>query len=335
MDIDNIRLVKAELALLYARKRGLPCYSYSSYEKMIEFGKICKAKFQTSIVDGEVLQLLHGIGLAWSYFPHHWSVPVMKMRTPLDVFLDNDLLKKALISRMKWGGDTNVKDDGFLTDSQLRKAIRTASGVQSVSNFRPVAAAAIYHRYAGGGIVWDMSCGFGGRLLGAVASGRVTKYIGTEPSTETFAGLMQIKNDFDSYPIDIELHKCGSEEFIPTDKVDLCFTSPPYFNTERYSDEESQSFKKYTTPKEWNEGFLKKTMENCSACLKDLGYMIINIANVKSHKTLEQDTVEIAKELGFVLEDTLKLRLSSLTKGGFKYEPIFVFRKLDILTTVV
>lgn len=327
MDIDAIRIERAEKALIYARTRGVPKYEYSSYEKGVEFAKICKAKFASSIVDGEVLQLLHGIGLAWSYFPHHWGVYVMKMKTPLDIFYDDALLKKALISRMKWGGDTNIREDGYLTDSQLRKAIRTASGVQSVSNFRPVAAAAIYHKYAGNGVIWDMSCGFGGRLFRAIASGRVTKYIGTEPATETFAGLMQIKEDYASYPIDIELHKCGSEDFIPDCMVDLCFTSPPYFNTEKYSDEDSQSYMKYLTPKEWNEGFLKKTMENCKSCLNENGYMIINIANVKSHKTLEQDTVDIALGLGFVHEETLKLRLSSLTKGGFKYEPVFVFKK--------
>lgn len=329
MDIDKIRLERAKIALDYVRTRGVPMYEYTSYEKGIEFGKICKSKFKTSIQDGEILQLLHGIGLAWSYFPHHWGIPVMKMKTPLDIFYDDELLKKALISRMKWGGDTNIKSDGYLTDSQLRKAIRTASGVQSVSNFRPVAAAAIYYTYGGDGVVWDMSCGFGGRLLGALASGAVSKYIGTEPSSKTFDGLQDIKEEFQHIPMEVELHKCGSEVFVPSCVVDLCFTSPPYFNTEKYSDEESQSYKKYSTTEEWNTGFLKKTIENCKQCLKPNGYMIINIANVKSHKTLEQDTIDIAIEAGFTLETTLKLRLSSLTKGGFKYEPVFVFKNVD------
>ena len=41
-----------------------------------------------------------------------------------------------------------------------------------------------------------MSCGWGGRLLGALSSSNVKKYIGTEPSTETFKGLKQIQKDF-------------------------------------------------------------------------------------------------------------------------------------------
>ena len=328
MNIEETRKEKAKLALSYARKKGLPYYKYDYFEKLTQFEKIKKANFKNAIVNGEVLQLLHGIGLAWSYFPHHWGIKVENMKTPVDIFHDDDLLTKALISRMKWGGDTNVKDDGSLSDAQLRKAIRTASGAQAVSNFRPVAAATIYHKYANNGVVWDMSSGFGGRLFGALASGSVKKYIGCDPSTKTYEGLLNIKKEFSHIPMEIEIYKTGSECFVPNCKVDLCFTSPPYFNTEKYSLEESQSYQKFKTIEEWNEGFLRQTIKNCYSCLNKDGFMIINIANVKKHKTLESDTIKIAIEEGFLLLETLKLRLSSITKGGFKYEPIFVFKKL-------
>ena len=72
---------------------------------------------------------------------------------------------------------------------------------------------------------------------------------------------------------------------------------------------------------------------NCKSCLKKDGKMLINIANVKTFKNLEEETVRISIELGFKLETILKLRLSSLFNGGFKYEPVFVFslsQPLDI-----
>jgi len=328
MNIEEIRKEKAKLALAYSKKNGIPFYKYTHLEKLNQFEKIKKSDFKNAIVDGEILQLLHGIGLAWSYFPHHWGVKVGKMKTPLEVFNDDEMLTKALISRMKWGGDTNVKEDGSLSDAQLRKAIRTASGAQAVSNFRPVAAATIYYKYVNDGVVWDMSCGFGGRLFGALASGVVKKYIGCDPSTKTYEGLMEIKKEFSHLPMEIEINKIGSECFVPNCQVDLCFTSPPYFNTEEYSNEDTQSYKKFKTVEEWNEGFLRQTIKNCYSCLNKDGFMIINIANVKKHKTLESDTIKIAIEEGFLLLETLKLRLSSITKGGFKYEPIFVFKKL-------
>ena len=69
-----------ELVFKYFRERGMPYYSYTDEEKIIEFKKIQNSKYKEGIQDGEILQLLHGIGLAWSYFPHHWEVQVMKMK---------------------------------------------------------------------------------------------------------------------------------------------------------------------------------------------------------------------------------------------------------------
>lgn len=314
------------MAFKYARKRGMPYYSYSHDEKLIEFDKIKRANFKNGIEGNEVLQLLHGLGLAWSYFPHHWEVQVLKMKRPIDVYNDDKLLKKALASRIKYGGKVGL--DGYMTDANLRKAIRTASGVQAVSNFRPVAASSIYHKYANGGVVWDMSCGYGGRLIGALASGSVKKYIGTDPCELTYKGLKNIEHDFDHIDMEVEINMVGSEDFVPEEQVDLCFTSPPYFNTEEYSNEQTQSWKKYPTKKEWLEGFLRKTMQNCYRCLKNDGLMMINIANVKAYPNLETDVLRMAYLEHFKIDDILLLRLSSIM-GGFKYEPIFIFRKTN------
>ena len=313
-----------DMAFKYARNRGMPYYSYNYQEKLLEFDKIKKADFENGIICNEVLQLLHGLGLAWSYFPHHWEVQVLKMKRPIDVFNNDKLLKKALASRIKYGGKVGTK--GYMTDANLRKAIRTASGVQAVSNFRPVAAASIYYKYAHNGVVWDMSCGYGGRLIGALASGSVKKYIGTDPCELTHRGLKNIKDDFNHIDMQVDLNKIGSEDFVPNEEIDLCFTSPPYFNTEEYSNEETQSWKKYPTKKEWLQGFLRKTMQNCFSCLKDDGLMIINIANVKSYPNLETDVLRMAYSENFKISDVLLLRLSSIM-GGFKYEPIFIFKK--------
>jgi len=316
-----------DLAFKYVRERGMPYYSYTEEEKLIEFDKIKRSDFVNGIYNNEVLQYLHGIGLAWSYFPHHWEVQVLKMKRPIDIFQDDKLLKKALASRIKWGG--KVGQDGFMSDANIRKAIRTASGVQAVSNFRPVASASIYYKYAKNGVVWDMSCGYGGRLIGALASGSVKKYIGSDPCRLTYQGLKKIQEDFNYIDMEVDLNMIGSEDFVPEDNVDLCFTSPPYFNTEEYSNEETQSWKKYPTKKEWLEGFLKKTMRNCYSCLKDDGLMMINIANVKTYPNLETDVLRMAYQENFKINDVLLLRLSSIM-GGFKYEPIFIFQKRGI-----
>ena len=55
--------------------------------------------------------------------------------------------------------------------------------------------------------------------------------------------------------------------------------------------------------------------------------MLINISNTPKHKFIENETIRISQQLGFVQEETLKLTLSSINGKGYKYEPIFVFRK--------
>ena len=107
----------------------------------------------------------------------------------------------------------------------------------------------------------------------------------------------------------------------------MCFTSPPYFDTEKYSDEDTQSYVKFSTKDDWVDGFLRKTIENCYYGLKKGGYMLYNIANTSKYKFIEEETVKISKELGFIQEDTLQLTLSSVMGAGYKYEPIFVFKK--------
>ena len=55
--------------------------------------------------------------------------------------------------------------------------------------------------------------------------------------------------------------------------------------------------------------------------------MLYNIANTPKYKFIEEQTIRIAKELGFKQEQTIQLTLSSVMGAGYKYEPIFVFKK--------
>ena len=138
---------------------------------------------------------------------------------------------------------------------------------------------------------------------------------------------MKIREDFSYINKKVDIHRQGSEDSVFGESFDLCFTSPPYFDTEKYSDESTQSYIKYPTQDEWVDGFLRSTIENCYTGLKEGGYMLYNIANTPKYKFIEEQTVKISKELGFVQEDTVQLTLSSVMGAGYKYEPIFVFKK--------
>jgi len=313
-----------EMIFEHCRRKGFPYYDLTLWERVKEFEKIRRPK--RIIRKGIVAQNMTGLGLAWYHFPHSWEIRCGSGRTPMEAFHDDDLLKDAIRAR--------IRNDTLFNDTKLRKTLKIYSGVQSVSNFRPTAAKAIYDEHCDG-TTWDMCAGFGGRLLGALASRRVKRYIGTDPSRRTYEGLCRLREDYlfwrekgllPSRTKEIELHQIGSEDFRPEPgSVDLCFTSPPYFDTERYSDEETQSYVKFPTPREWLEGFLGQTLENCRIALKESGRLIINIADVKRYPNLTVDFLELAERKGFVLEEELKLALSSINGTGFKYEPVYVF----------
>ena len=277
----------------------------------------------------------HGLSLAWSYMPHFWNIKCGYMKTPISVWESEEKLKKG-IRKMLDGSFWSVKEYHKMTASDIRSILRRFAGTQSVSNFRPTAAATIYDKFLekasplfGGdaGVTWDMSCGYGGRLLGSIVAD--VNYIGTDPCTETFEGLKNIRDDWAGLNRTIELHKLGSEEFRPDrNSVDLCFTSPPYYDWEKYSDEDTQSYKKYPTREEWIEGFLRQTIENCHYGLKKDGHMILNVANTQRIKNFESETIRLGIESGFKLKDTWYLQLSNQEgKDSIKREPFFIFEK--------
>lgn len=308
----------------YYRETGFPYYPTGAEYRQKEFEKLKKFDYNT-LLDGDTIkQSMHGLALAWSYFPHAFNVRCNDMMTPYEAFMSDEIFQKVIAKRLKMGS--------YISDSGIRKMLKIYTGVQGVSNFRPTAAACIYNKYAENGIVWDMSGGWGGRLLGAIIAG-VDTYIATEPSTNTFEGLAKLATDF-SNDMDFELYPCGSEEFRPNKQcLDLCFTSPPYFDLEKYADEPTQSYIKYKTKKEWIDGFLAQTFENCYCGLKVGGHMIINIADVKGkhNLNLENETKILAEKIGFKYRGELKLALSNINLRGkeekFKYEPIYIFEK--------
>ena len=256
----------------------------------------------------------------------HYKKGIRKLLTGsfFGIFSVDDLMP---VSRNLFGEMTETSPQAkFKSESTMRSLLRRYTGTQCVSNFRPTSAAALYYRFTKpNDVVWDMSMGYGGRILGAILAD--VNYIGTDPATPTYNGLTQIKNDFARSDRFYNLHKLGSEVFQPEkESLDFAFTSPPYFNWEQYSEDEEQSFKQFNSNEQWNNGFLKKTIENVYYGLKKDKVMGLNVANIKSHKTFEDDTVEIAKSVGFKHIDTYKLQLSS-QESGAKYEPVFIFKK--------
>jgi hypothetical protein len=311
---------------------GFPIYCFTFQEKRKKLLQFLKGDYRRIVRNGVIGQNMTGLALCWSFFPHSWSVQCGDMLSPMQVFshhLEDALARRRAIDKCKTAGD-------------LRKALRTYSGAQGVSNFRPSAALALYNRYLPkeGGAVWDMSSGFGGRLLGAMACHKVKKYIGTDPATLTHQGLCAMRDellpmmDTMGYRIPaIELHHIGSEDFPPeSESLDCCLSSPPYSSHEKYSDEPTQSYIRFPTNELWMNEYMRMTLENCRVGLKPDGWLVINVADCSSYPTLTSDFLALAKRMGFRLVETLQLALSKMVgtdkwSATHKYEPVFAFRK--------
>ena len=226
--------------------------------------------------------------------------------------------------------------------------------------------------------IYDSSAGWGGRIMGAMSSRKKIHYIGTDPNPDnfidelgitryeyladfynkncvddfsdkltTFFNVEKQSNTYDVYQEGSELIHLNPNFQKYKGKLDLSFTSPPYFNREQYSQDEKQSFKAYGEYEDWRENFLKPTLTTIYDYLKNDRYILWNIADIKigsnTYYPLEQDSIDILEELGCEYKGKLKMLMTRMigldpSKSGiknaveydgksYKFEPIFVFHK--------
>ena len=217
-------------------------------------------------------------------------------------------------------------------------------GAGYCSNFRPATAKTIYELYGKDNCkVLDTSSGFGGRLLGFFTAKNTSEYVGIDPNTadscNRFIEFMQMRFGLNKKAY---VNKIGSEDFTIDNYpqyenyFDISFTSPPYFDTEKYSDSDTQSYKKFNTYDLWVDGFYRNTIYNSCNALKIDGTFAINI--FEKVDNIKEYTEEFLNDCGFYIikEDKYLLRVMSGTQKGedgefytrkkdsYNYEPIWV-----------
>lgn len=191
--------------------------------------------------------------------------------------------------------------DAFWTmDNQLdyvdTTKMKTALNVRHyvASQFRPAAAKCIYRLFDAEN-VFDPSMGWGDRLVGFLATPHTKKYVGTDPNIKLHTSYVE---QLDLYGTALESvygikkkvehlkQPCEEVDFEKyKNQMDVIFTSPPYFDTEHYSDDEGQSFLNYDNLDSWLTGFMFKVIEGCWKMLRDGGILAINITDQKLSPT--------------------------------------------------
>lgn len=225
--------------------------------------------------------------------------------------------------------------DRLVYPTALRRALELVTG-ENVQNFKPLNARAIAEHLCPNlwGRVYDYSAGYGGRLLGITTSNMRYDYTCVDPNTETVANL-ELLNSLVANPGTVI--QSVSEEYQPED-MDLAFSSPPYFNLEKYCDEPTQCMVRYTTLEEWFDGYVTPTMQNIHKGLNPQGVFATNIADYKSYGNKEylvvEDWIKTAEKVGFQYQGMIKMMLNTRPgvgndklAGREKYEGVYIFRK--------
>lgn len=156
------------------------------------------------------------------------------------------------------------------------------NGVQYVNEFPPHIARDLYLEYklTKHSKILDPCSGWGGRMLGA--SVVCDSYVGFEPSTKTHKGLIElfrfIKSMNNSFNAEIECIPFEDSN-LQDNTFDFAFTSPPYFDTEEYSNEETNSLIKFNTFDKWCEGFYLPMIQKTMNALKKDSSFVLNIGS--------------------------------------------------------
>ena len=182
--------------------------------------------------------------------PHFWQVPVSTGKPLCEAFADRGRIYKCV--------DISVKEQESLSFERLLREINFhCSGFGRVSHFAPGFARNIIRLVeCSGKRILDPCCGWGGRLLGAWLEG--CEHCGFDIAPDTVNGLRAIA-DFVGLSATIWGSSCLDMEW---PECDLIFTSPPFYDTERYIGGD-QPWVKFKSRQEWLDGFVNPFAEKC------------------------------------------------------------------------
>jgi len=308
-DSDVMDAIKHEISdEIYKNNVPLPLKHPTLSEALKDFKRLCKfdamqllihkkfyTKYEYSVKPSNILISQTRIGNKSSDYFHYkerFACDSITAPSPKRVWKD-ERFRLTLLNGL-WS--LKFKKVGM---SELAYLILSKKYV--ASQFKPAVAKCLYQSF-GAKRVLDFSAGWGDRLAGFCATLGTEYYLGVDPNTSLHKNY---KAQIEAYNVHkkIEMINKPAEDVTLDQKFDFIFTSPPYFDLERYSDDEMQSWKRYKVPKHfdvkhndrddcylnrWLEGFLFKSIDNSYNALDKDGYIVINISDVYCHHRINQ-----------------------------------------------
>ncbi|MDD4930851.1 MAG: hypothetical protein PHG66_01695 [Candidatus Colwellbacteria bacterium] len=194
-------------------------------------------------------------------------------------------------------------------------------------NFPVNIACHLYNKY-GGERVLDFSSGFGGRLIGFWKS-NAKEYVGIDPNKNIdYNSILKWvgENDPQNKKVSIIRKPAEDVDFSTLGKFNFVFTSPPYYDLEVYSSDESQSVSRYKTYSIWLDKFLKVVIDKSIHVLEIGGYLAINIQNIKKYNIADDMCRYLDDRKELIRKEDIVYKKSTKTKKNL--ERIYLYHKL-------
>lgn len=190
-------------------------------------------------------------------------------------------------------------------ESTFREAFRI--GTYTATQFKPAVAKALYERHSAVNIV-DTSSGWGDRLAGFYTTPGTRVYVGCDPNSQVYEVYKDQCLAYErllGHQAQLTEHEdhfvCRGEKTVtiwnlPSEDVDwgqypeffdFYFTSPPYFDTEKYGTQDinhaRQSWARYTTFEQWQQFFFVVN-HSIWKTLAPGGWAMLNIIDPRTGK---------------------------------------------------
>jgi len=226
-------------------------------------------------------------------------------------------------------------------------------GAYFATQFKPSVAKAFYD-FTKSKKVLDTSSGWGDRMAGFFASNaeeyygmdpngdlhknyhsmaiKYSEWLGAEnPQTETGDNWFQVEGKWKTLGVDyrkkVKIYRSPAEDLpwdeIPDD-IDIMFSSPPYFATEKYAEgskfENDQSWSRYNSYEAWRDGFYLPVMKKAFEKLSPGGWLMVNIMDPKVKGKRHKSCDDLVNDLKEYFVGQIGMRIMARPKSIKSFE---------------
>ncbi|KKK77513.1 hypothetical protein LCGC14_2852870, partial [marine sediment metagenome] len=286
-----------------ARRTWHPKSMLTAFDDAHERWKLLNEVERTALVD-DAIRTYRASGFPWDCLTDRTRDPIDSVRRSR-VVVENDVVRKVGTAGQRTCADVHrhrlearhsgskysvvgAFEDDFTLERALRyqlkrgdpitppRIIRALSALmRGPLNFPPALARWIVDEYAPmNGVVFDPCSGYGGRLLGSLASERHVRYEGADIEPRSAAGNVVLAQRLG---VSHRVHQVVRAVEDPTvwPKADVVLLGPPYYDLEDYGAASREQRRAYPTYESWRDGFLRMLVQRS---LEVAPVVVINVA---------------------------------------------------------